>query len=336
MLRNKVGIGVAMASVAILALSGCTTDGAEPSNTPSSDIALAGVAFNATDPFWITLMCGATQAAKEAGVALTWSAGNTAEVDEQQTNFDAALLKSPDAVILGASTPDQFSTQVEGIMAEGTPVIVVNGPIDPATGQKTIVSSQDNAEFIDFVIKDIGTSGTLGILGGIPGDIPALVNRWQPLVDQLATAAPGIKVLETQYDDFDRTKATTIAAAMITGNPDLKAIYASTGPEGEGAAAAVEEAGMIGKVKVYAYDATPSEVEALRNGTITALLAQPAGLIGAEGVNSALKYLADNADGGPVAAQAGADDTLPLAVLTRDNVDDPEKAGYIYAASCNA
>jgi ribose transport system substrate-binding protein len=336
MKRNTaLGSGLAAIAIATMALTGCSGGSSGGSSSAATDLTLAGVAFNASDPYWITLMCGGTKAAKEAGVTITWAAANTNAIAEQQTNFDAALLKDPDAVLLGASQTDTFSSQVGEVMDSGVPVIAVNGNIDPATDYQTVMSSTDNSEFIDFVVGDIGTTGTIGILGGIPGDIPVLTNRWKPLVEQLSQAAPDLKILDTQYDDFDRNKATTVAAALITGNPDLKAIYAVSGPEGEGAAAAVQEAGKSGEIKVYAYDATPGEVDALKAGTISALLAQPAGTIGAEGVKAAIEAAKANPDREPLTAQSESVSELPLKVLTVENVGDPAVADYIYSATCS-
>ena len=130
-------------------------------------------------------------------------------------------------------------------------------------------------------------------------------------------------------------RRTAAASALITGNPDLTAIYAVSGPEGEGAAAAVEEAGKSGQIKVYSYDATPAQVEALRAGTITALLAQPSALIGAEAVKAAVAYVSAHPNREPVPAGTDVNE-LALKVLDKDNVDKPESADYIYAATCKA
>jgi ABC-type sugar transport system substrate-binding protein len=281
MKRNTALLTLTSAAAAALLLAGCTSAGGSAGGDPTagggdaaSDLTIAGIGNNASDPFYQTLMCGATTAAAELGVSLEWAAPNMQSVPEQQTNLDAALLNDPDGVLITPADPAAFSTQVEDLMADGIPVVTPNLGVEPDTALATVVSSDDNTEFIDFIVNDIGETGTLGILGGVAAAGEALQVRWRPLVEQLAEQAPGITVLETEYSDFDRSKATTIAAAMITANPDLKAIYAISGPEGEGVAAAVEEAGKTGEIKVYAYDSAPGEVEALRAGTITA--ARPA------------------------------------------------------------
>src|SRR4051794_35625008 len=122
---------------------------------------------------------------------------------------------------------------------------------------------------------------------------------------------------------------------MIVAHPDLKAVYAISGPEGEGAAAAVKQAGKQGKIKVYAYDATPGEVEALKAGDITALISQPAGNEGSQSVKHLVNFL-KTYSGGPVKQETPLAQDLPLMVLTKDNVDSPDAQPYLYKAKCDA
>jgi ribose transport system substrate-binding protein len=335
MKRHPALTTITSAAAAAILLAGCSTGGSASSGSGSpGDLTIAGIGNNASDPFYQTLMCGATTAAADLGVTLTWAAPNMQSVPEQQTNLDAALLADPDGVLITPADPAAFSTQVEDLMADGTPVVASNTLLDPDTALSSVASSTDATPFIDFIVGDMGETGKIGILGGVAAAGESLQVRWRPLVEQLAAQAPGITVLESEYSDFDRNKAAAIAAAMITRNPDLTAIYGISGPEGEGIAAAVEEAGKTGRIKVYAYDATPGEVDALRAGTITALLAQPAGLLGSEAVEQLVTYLQQNPDGGPVAGTGETSD-VDLKVLTADNIDDEESAPYLYRLGCD-
>ncbi len=66
----------------------------------------------------------------------------------------------------------------------------------------------------------------------------------------------------------------TIAAAEIGAHSDMKAIYATSGQEVVGAAAAVKAVGKAGKIGVYGYDAEPNEVAPLKQGIVFGLIAQ--------------------------------------------------------------
>lgn len=301
----------------------------------SSKITLAGVTGNTSDPYWVTLMCGGTKEAKKLGVPLTWKAGRTVSTQDQQTNLDAALLLKPSGVIIGAFEPSQFSAETTRLMSAGTPVAAVNGPITPATEYTLIQSTTDVAPFAALVSKSLGGTGTLSILGGQPG-MPQVVARWKPVVEALAKTAPGIKPLPVQYDNFDPTTAATIVSAQIIAHPDLKAIYASTGPEGQGAAAAVAQAHKQGQIKIFSYDAPPALVAALKAGEVQALYAQSPALEGAGAVDALVNYLKANPDAKTVAPTTPLIHFVPTMIITKSNVDTAQALQYQPQPTCNA
>jgi ABC-type sugar transport system substrate-binding protein len=325
---------LAVASVALLAvgLTACSSpSGGGDENKAGSGITIGGVAPNAYDSYWITLMCGATHAAADAGATMNWKAAQNADTTVLAANYDAVALSNPSGVIVTGDPT--LSAKTATVMSGGTPVIAVNSPMDPATQLTTILSDSDNTEFAKFVAKEIGGKGTVGILAGIAG-FDALVARYQPLIDQLADIAPDVKVLKPQYDDFDRTKAATVTSSLILANPDLKAVYAVSGPEGEGAAAAIQQAGKQGDIQLYTYDATPEVITGLHAGTVNAVLAQSPYLQGQLAVKSILDYLDANPNGGPVAAGGVKETDIPLKILTPDNIDDPDSQAYVYSLTC--
>jgi ABC-type sugar transport system substrate-binding protein len=337
MKRNPKAVIAALGAAALVTtLGACASASPDPGDTgaPAESFKLAGVAAYASDPYWISLMCGATKEAKAEGSEIRWYAANVIDAGPAQQNFQAAKLTKPDGMIIGAFDPQTFATQTADLMKAGTPVISVDGPMDPAAELFQVASSTDVDDFADLIASSIGDSGSLGVLGGIPDIEPAAI-RWRPVVKAVAEKAPDIEILDTQYDGIDRNKAAQITSAMIIAHPDLVAIYAISGPEGEGAASAVKQAGKSGQIKVYAYDASPGEVEALKNGDIEALISQPAGNEGAESVRQLITYLKQGTSG-PVEVGSPQNIDLPLMVLTKDNVDSAEAQPYLYKTECDA
>ncbi|GGL93299.1 sugar ABC transporter substrate-binding protein [Nakamurella endophytica] len=295
-----------------------------------------GVAAYTQDPFWSSLQCGATKQAEAMGSKITWysSATDTSSAT-QQANYNAAMLTNPDALLLASWQVGTFSTQVKDLMQKGTPVIGVNSTITPATERVLFVNGEDNSEFVKYIADELkGQSGSIAVLGGTAG-VEDAVRRWKPVIDGLATTAPNLKALPTQYDDFDRTKAATAASAMIVAHPDLKAIYAISGPEGEGAGAAVQQAGKAGQIKVYSYGANEAEVAGLKSGVFSALMGQPAYGLGQEGVKAAISYLQSAKKGEPVPKLDPQVVDVPLKVLNKANVDAPENVAYLQKSGCS-
>jgi ribose transport system substrate-binding protein len=330
---------VTMLSMLSLVLAAC---GGGASGTGSSSgttrLSIVGVAGVAQDAFWITVQCGAQKEANTLGVNFTWKAGNTPDVQTESTNLQSALLQKPNGVLLAPFSQTTFVTTVQNLMNDGTPVALVSAPLAQPVYYQKFASDNSTAGYTTLaqaIVNSMGGSGSLAILAGIPGtalDKP----RDEGLITALQQIAPNVKVLPIQYPQLDKNKAATIVSSLIIAHPDLKAVYATSGPEGEGAAAGVQQSNKQGQVHVFAYDATPDEVNALNNGTITALLAQSPIEMGQQAIQSLVSYLqGSKANQKPVTPASPQDVSTQTMVLTKDNVNTPAAAPFVYHSTCS-
>ena len=330
--RTRTMMTAAAALAALTALAGCTA--ASDSDAGADEgTALAGIIANSTDPFWISVMCGASKEAEAQSVQMTWYTSPTTSAESMSQNFTSATLADPDGVFLNPFQATQFSTQVADLMAKGVPVIT-SVPLDPATQYTDIPLATDGANYIDQFLDMIPEGpGAMVALGGITG-IPPLDATWMPIEAAVAEARPDIRILPTEYTDFDVTKTNQIVSALLLANPDLNVILASTGPEGAGAAAAVEQAGLAGKVMIWAYDAIPAQVAALEAGVITVLAAKPAEAMGAAAVTELLAAIEANPDRAALQPRTALE-PLPMTIITKENLNTSEAQAALYRESCS-
>lgn len=301
---------------------------------------LAGTAGLASDAYWISLMCGGTKEAKTLGSKIDWYAVKTGgNATEAMANYEALKIAKPDGVVFSQFTTEPPAGYVKGLMDAGIPVVYVNG--QPAkdrsylTGYRSAPADNKMAAVADKIIADTGGKGKLAILGGKAGLGAVFDARWTILAGILKEKAKGLELLDTQYDNFDVNKANEVVSSLIVGNPDLKAVYTVSGPEGQGAAAAVKAAGKTGQIFVYSFDAVPLLQAALREGTVKALIAQPPAIQGADAVKELVTYLDAHKNKGPVAPDtARQDQQIDTMVITKDNIDSPEAQGYLYKDTC--
>jgi ABC-type sugar transport system substrate-binding protein len=325
-LRSLAALGI----VAFLVTTGCSQAKTTATHSSGGTIKLAGVLPTVSDPYYISIQCAATAAAKDAGATITWKTSTNTDTSSAQANFQAATLLNPDGLLVSSFDSGTFSSQVKTLMSQGVPVVAMDEPITPATELQYVHAGADDQEFIDVIRGQLKPTGSIGILSAIQGADWA-TQRWSPLTKILP---PGVQILTPQYDNVDRNKAAAATSAMIVAHPDLQAVLAVSGPEGEGAAAAVKEAGKQGSIKVFSYDATPGEVAALRAGTITALLAQPASDIGRVSVQSVLQAIKHRKSGSAIQPMSPQEQAIPLKVITADNINDPATAPYLYQTHC--
>lgn len=331
MIRPTRAAAVALAALAATTLAACSTPAPTDGDAAASDISIAAVFPNTADPFWQTISCGAQARADELGVDLQQFNSTNTDTNTIASNFQSASLIEADGMIVNPFNNNQFVAQYQTLMADGVPVVTSNGT-DPQSEYMNIYSGPDTAGFSEQVADLVPEgAGTMVFLGGAPG-IPPLETRTQPFYEAVQAMRPDLTPLPVDYSGFDINKATTNVASMIIANPDLKLIIAATGPDGVGAAAAIQQAGKAGEIALIAFDAVPPEVEALRAGTISALIAQDPFSIGTSSVDSIVDYLKANPDGGPV--EPNGSKTIDSVLITQDTVDDPANANYLYKTEC--
>lgn len=328
--RALVG-GVSLLSLS-LAVTGCGSSSDDASGGGDQQISLAGVLANTSDPFWQSIACGAQAEAADRGVDLELYTSTSTDDAQIANNFQSATLKDPDGVMVNPFNGNQFLAQYQQLMGDGVPVVTATGT-DPRTEYQAVFSDFDTSQFAEEALATVPEgSGSMVYMGGAPG-IPPLEGRTQPLLEAIGEARPDLTRLEDEYSGFDINKATTDASSLLIAHPDLRLIVAATGPDAVGAAAAVQQAGKAGQVTIVAFDAVPAEVQALRDGTISVLIAQNPFGIGRAQVDSLVDYLEANPGGGAVPTDADPVG-IPQKLLTKDTVDDPENADYVYKAEC--
>jgi ribose transport system substrate-binding protein len=339
--RTRRAVALAGAGCAAALLAACSSSSSSPSSgsaagAKSSNIQIAAINGDLADPFFVTLQCGADAAASQGGATITWqNLQNLTDNSAASRAVSALLVASPQGFLDGVA----FNTEsvVPTIINAKIPLVEMN-LLSSDKGYYQGFTSPDEPgaqlkQVAEMIAKNAGGSGDIAVLGGDAG-LAVTEDRWEPVVSELKAIAPGITVLPTQYDGVDQTKAASIASALLTAHPDLKAIYAVTGPEGTGAISAVTAAHDQGKVAIYTYDATPPLVSALKAGTVKGLIAQSPyqmGLLAAKSLIQRVKA-GTSAGSGPANPQ---DVNVPLMVLTQSNIGTTAAQPYLYKASCS-
>lgn len=140
----------------------------------------------------------------------------------------------------------------------------------------------DNVAFgekaMELMVKDMGTeSGKYAVFVGSL-TVPAH-NIWADAAIALAEKKyPGLKKIATRYPvSEDQNAARQTALDIITANPDVKGFLCFGSQGGPGAAQALREKGLIGKIAVIGTTAPSQAKKYLEDGSMTtAILWDPA------------------------------------------------------------
>lgn len=279
------------------------------------------------DEFYISMACGAQEAARQLGVNLSVTGGDTWGAPVQTPIINAVTAKRPDAVLVAPNDVSASIQPLQQMKQAGVKVIEVDTHVNDSSISLSQIATDNlgaGKEAAKALVQQVGNaSGSVMIVNVKPG-ISTTDQRAQGFEEEIKNH-PSLKYLGVQYDDDDPAKAAQIVKATYAAHKDLVGIFAANLFSAEGSATGVKNAGAKG-VKIVAFDASPKEVEDLKAGTINALVSQKPFDIGKFGVEQAVHAL----KGEPVQKQI----ETGFVVATQQNINDPQVSKYLYKSSC--
>jgi ribose transport system substrate-binding protein len=326
--RKRALLVAATAALALATTAACSSSsspGSSGSGAQGKKISMiTGVK---SDPFYITMTCAAQAEAKAKGIDFTADGSAQWDVSVQRPLIDSVGASHPDGLMISPVDTEALTPSLKQIQSSGTKVALVDTSVtDSSVGITRISSDNEKGGQVaaDALAQQMGQKGSVIVISVKPG-ISTTDARIKGFTEEMAKY-PGIKVLPTLYDnDLPATAASQIQSTLAA-HPDLGGVFAGNTNTGQGVATGLAQAGKQGKVKVAAFDAEPDEITALRNGTLQVLVAQDPAAIGVQAVDQLAAAFA----GKPVQGSIG----TTMVAITKDNLNDPQVAKYVYKASC--
>jgi ribose transport system substrate-binding protein len=273
--------------------------------------------------FWQSVRAGAERCAADEHVQMIWTAPSSETDYTGQANIiEDFVNRKVDAIVLAPSHRKALVPATARAVREGIPVVVIDSGLD--FDQSVSFVATDNRQGGVLAARRMGEllggHGSVAILGIAAGAGSGL-EREGGFQDTIRAEFPGIKIVGYQFTESDRTRGLTVAEDFLTRFPDLSGLFGSNESSAVAAARAVNNRGLKGKVRIVGFDTSSDLIQAVRDGTIDALVAQQPFRMGCEGMRSAIAALHHQ----PVPSRI---DTGTL-LITRDNVDSPEAQALI-------
>ncbi|WP_111721533.1 substrate-binding domain-containing protein [Homoserinimonas sp. OAct 916] len=338
MKTRRSALAALTAATFLLTLSACGSSGgaSEQASDQASDqasgqaVKIAGISILTGDPYFVSMKCGAQDAAVDLDVSLLWDGATSGDTAPQAAILSAMELQDPDAYVFTPFSQDAFIADVKRLMGEGSPVILADATMAEDVFYKGFQSDNDSAgqQVADFLVSATEGEGSVAIVAFGPGN-PIDEARYEGLIEKVATGAPDVKVLDPQYAKGSSSDAAKVVSGLIQANPDLKVVYATNGPQATGAVSAIRAAGLTGSIKVVAYAGEAEQIQALRAGDVDALLAQSPYLIGYESVQAAVEYVREHPGKEAVLPTDPPYGFTPTLLITLDNVDSDEAKPFL-------
>ena len=290
-------VGIAALALLTLTVTGCpknSTSGgdADSGGGTSTKVKVAVIPKGTTHSFWQTVKAGAEMACKEENCEVTW-VGPDKETDftEQINIVQNQVSGGANGIVLAATDSEALVRPVKEAMDKGVPVVTIDSGLkdNPSLCYIATDNVEGGRRAADELAKLIGEKGKVGLMPFLKG-AGSSDEREKGFLERIKKY-PGITVAITLYNESDAQKATEQTLNMLTAHPDINGIFAANEPGGVGAANALKQKKLEGKVKLVAYDTSDDELKAFNQGIIQALIVQNPYQMGFQGVKTVMKAI---------------------------------------------
>lgn len=225
--------------------------------------------------FWGMLLSGVEKAADEYGVELNVLAAPTeTSIDEQIELIYQTIEEKPDVMILSAADYDRCAEAAQQAIDAGIDVVAVDTDVS-APGRACFVSSnnyQIGLEMGRQMASYLPDGGQVAVIQHILTTTTG-VDRTQGVLDALEQAG-NIEILGSFCCDNSIDRAQTITEELLQQYPDIRGFVCTNEVCNVGAANALVEQNMGGRVFVVGCDNSQRQVQFLEQNIIQAIVTQ--------------------------------------------------------------
>lgn len=302
----------------VLLLGACGKTGLGNSSASSSkevtkkaakDLKL-GVSISTTNnPYFVAMKDGLDKFAGEKKVSLKVADAQD-DAARQADDIQNFISQNVDAILINPVDSKAVVSSIKAANSANIPVILIDRGSEGGDVLTTVASNNVEAGKMaaEFVVKELGEKAKAFELSGVPG-ASATVDRGKGF-NKIAKTK--LDILSSQSANFDRAKALNTAQNMIQGHKDVQVIFAQNDEMALGAAQAVKSAGLK-DILIVGIDGQPDAHDAIKNGDITATIAQQPAKMGEIAIQAAI----DHYQGKKVKKTT----VSPIYLVTKETVD---------------
>ncbi|MDD2429811.1 MAG: substrate-binding domain-containing protein [Eubacteriales bacterium] len=290
--------------------------------------------------FWSQVEVGILQAKadleKELGITVNYSVIGPAEEQETEkyiTAFENAIAQQPHAIVTATLSIDSTVPKAREATEQGIVLNFVNcglgvgddGAYEETYNQFYFCSNDTIGELAgQAFLKAMGEKGMAmdkGVIGiNMNVENEALNHRIQAFRDYIAANAPALQMTETYYNNNVVEKSQTNAENIISSyGADLIGMYSGNNITADGVANAVRGAGLKDNFVSVGVDSDDIEIQALRDGFLSAIIVQNAYDQGYKCMDNAVRTVVTGKN-----PEAVKQVNCPPVIVTLENVDSAE------------
>jgi ABC-type sugar transport system substrate-binding protein len=307
----------AAVTVALGALS-CAQAADEPlqrPDKPAKSYRVGVLEPNLAIPHFVAQAYGFADEAEKLGMkVIMYDAGEHKNVAKQVAQMEDLIANKVDVICIVPGTNVTAMAQIDQALAAGIPVVNVNIMSDHPKVLGRIRSDDYEQGRLqgEFIVKALNGNGNVVMMSGVSGN-SAFINRAKGF-QEYVTKHPGIKVLSEQWTPNATDRGLKLMEDWSQTFPKIDAVYTGADRLAIGAAQALLAQGKKpGQVVITTVDYNDDTERFVREGWISAAMAQTPVLMGRWGIRVAVAALTKQ----PVPEKL----FTPNFVITKDNAD---------------
>jgi len=296
MQRRRISTVFAAATIAVFALAGCASgtdsdsDGGSGSGSGEAGGLIAIITPAQSNPFFKAEADAAKAEAEKLGYE-TSVASHDDDPNKQSELIDAAISQDAVAIVLDNAGADASVGPIQKAVDAGIPVFLIDREINKsgvASAQIVANNAQGAAAVAEEFVAAL-PAGKYIELTGKESDTNAGVRSeaYASVISQY----PDLVQVAQETANWDQDEAFSKIETLLQRDSDIQGIIAGNDTMALGAVAAVEAAGLTGKVTIAGFDGSPDAVDAIKAGTLLATGLQPAVLISQLAVQQADSFV---------------------------------------------
>ena len=220
---------------------------------------------------------GMQMVGKELGVRTEYVGPAEYDMNAMVAAFEQAIAKKPQGIVVVGFEPS-LNSIVDKAIGLGIPVVAVDADL-PGSKRLAFVGTGN------FNAGVVGGTKLANLIGG-KGKVAIMTRPGQSNLEERIAGYKSalarfkdIELVQVADTQSDPTIAAQAAAALLQKYPDLAGIGCVEAAGGAGAATAVREAKKAGKVKIVSMDRGNEILDAIKEGVISASVAQQTALM---------------------------------------------------------
>lgn len=255
----------------------------------SDNVTVAYVGFSTDKPFWIALGRSIRNESEKKGLTLIDLTPTEPDALLQGKLIEHAIDKGVDALIVGADTPSLLNDSLSKAQHADIPVVTVDTRIShPAVLAFVETDNVKGAQLAgEYIVEKTGGKGSVLVLGGSEGH-PNGDARKNGVI--FAAERAGMEVI-FRYANWHYEQAYRISNQELRKNSTISAVFSCWDPGIDTVSHVVDKLGLDKQLVLVGFDGLPRTLNYIRQGRVTATVAQDTALMGKRSVELVLEII---------------------------------------------